>query len=260
MEGVHSNRKRCEDCVLLLKVFPEGRLTEKQIAIVTRNAGIIDIKKIAVRAGTSVATIKRWSRNKGISFNVHSYKKEVIEEVCAFYAKNGKVKTQEQFPNVKVRSIVERFKIFPPRQSRWTDKQIIQAVKMSCFVSFSKQALFFNRPLANAGSIQSLWVKNLKARPTEMHGLPTYKAKLFIRNNCPSIKLPLLVNEDGDSSTCRRIHLWIDLEKFLLPDCPEFIKSAIEAMAMFQRWVWGEEDIRSRINDLISQKNYQEWL
>jgi hypothetical protein len=51
------------------------------------------------------------------------YDKELVKKVCAYYEKNGKLKTQKKFPEFSVRSIIERnYDKFSPRQKRWLFK------------------------------------------------------------------------------------------------------------------------------------------
>ena len=247
----HRTRKRCPTCAEKLRKRPLGKLSPEQISIVKTNCGLISSKEIAMMANTSVTNLKRWARDEKISLAYYNYSKEVIKEVCAYYEKHGKRKTQEFFPEVSVESIVERYKIFAPRCIKWKDGEIIQALKMSCFIPFDMQAKIFNRPRAFAGSITSLWKKRLQGKPTTIHGLLGNKAKLFASNKCPAIKLPILRVINGDTRQARKIFLWVDLENHLKDDCPEFIKDAIRTMAEFQRWIFKSDNPRNEIERML---------
>lgn len=247
----HRTRKRCPACVEKLRKRPNWKLDQKQISIIKKNAGLIPREEVARMANTSLSNLKRWARDSKISLSYHWYKDDIIKKVCAYYEANGKRKTQEMFPEVIVDSIVERHRIFKPRQLKWKDFEIIDAVKMSSFVSYQDQAIKFNRPRAHAGSIVALWQKRLNGTPARIHGLPKYKACLFVTKNCPSIKAPLIVNIDGDESCARNIFLWVDMEKHFLEDCPELIKEAIIAMAEFQRWIFQGKDPKKEIQRMI---------
>lgn len=247
----HQNRKRCPACVEKLRKRPGWKLNQKQISIIKKNAGLISREEIAMMANTSVSTVKRWARDHKVSLAYFNYKEDVIKNVCSYYEIHGKRKTQEMFTDLNVRSIVERHKIFKPRQSKWKDNEIIDAVRMSCFVSFKDQARKFNRPFAFSGSLISLWQKKLNGTPTRIHGLSQNKACLFVTKNCPWIKAPLIVNIDGDESCARNIFLWVDMEKHFLEDCPELIKEAIRAMAEFQRWIFQGKDPKKEIQRMI---------
>lgn len=250
----HLNRKRCPACVEKIRKRPNWKLSPKQISIIKKNAGVVPREEVARMANTSLSNLKRWARDSKISLSYHLYKDEIIKKVCAYYEANGKRKTQEMFPEVKVDSIVERHRIFKPRQLKWKDFEIVDAVKMSSFVSFQDQAMKFNRPRAHAGSIVALWQKVLNGKPTEIHGLPKNKARLFISKQCPFIDTPLIVRTFGDKKCSRKIFLWVDMEKHFLEDCPELIKEAIKAMAEFQRWIFQGKDPKEEIQRMIDGK------
>lgn len=251
----HKNRKRCEVCVKALGHRPKYNLTDKQISKIPKYLGIISIEETAEKLKTSRSSLRRWARDNGVSFKYTGYSDEIKREVTSYYEKHGMPATRKRFPKVKVRSIIEKmYGEFSPRCVKWEENQIIEMVKMSCFIPFSDQAKYFNRPRANAGSISSAWAKKIKAAPLEIQGICKNRAKLFISKKCPFIELPFIRNEESDKEH-RNLHLWIDMEKHLLPDCPGVIKKYIETMAMFQRWLWNTEDIRGEV-ELI--KNFME--
>ena len=150
--NVHFNTKRCPQCVSILRRRPLGTMTEDQIEIAKSLAGTLDRRDIAEKLGVSLSNLKRSCRD--IKFNYHNkYKANPgkVKELCEFYEKNGRVKTQEKYPDWSVRSVVERYKLFTPRQRRWENSEIIEAIKMGGLVSFENQAKYFNRPNDNAG-------------------------------------------------------------------------------------------------------------
>lgn len=150
--------------------------------MVRKLAGTMKQSELALRVGCSRSNLIRWARDAKVSLDSLSYKPELVRSVCLFYELHGKVKTQKTFPNVKVRSIVERYKQFRPRQIRWKNDQLIEAVKMAGLVSPKAQAKYFNRPNAHTGSIQSLWMKKFGHGQSQMNGLVHLYAKGLIRN------------------------------------------------------------------------------
>jgi len=205
---------------------------------------------IAKEVKISESKLRRASKKKGWSFTAFKaipymkYSKELTEQVISYFEANGKTKTQEKFPDVVVRSIVERYKRNQPRQSRWTDEQIIQAIRFGPFVNYENQAKYFNRPRANKGSIVSLWQKRIKCTPFEIHGLPEYKAKYFIRKSCPFI-----ITAVGGY----KLYLWSSIEENISNNCPEFIREIISSMSEFQRLLYNgspEDEIKKIIKTL----------
>lgn len=213
-------------------------MTPDQIELAKSMAGTMPRENIAEALGVSLVNLKRSCR--GVSFyyfQTYAANMDLVKEVCAYYEKHGRVKTQEQYPHLKIRSIVERYKFFEPRCLPWTENEKIELVKFAGLATKANQAKFFNRPRANKGSIVSAWIKIFKVSPRQLHGLPRYKAKLFAKPGCPYIK-----TEHGF------IYLWSDLENYLAADCPEFIVTAVKAMAEFQRKILGENPHVEAVN------------
>jgi len=253
-KNAHGARRRCEPCAIHLRYRPVSKLSDEQLFQLPFYIGNSPIEAIAVILKTSRSNLRRWARDNGVSFKYFGYSLETKKMVSDYYEVHGRRKTEEQFPDVKVRSIVERLRAHSPRRVRWTDKQLVELLKMSCFVSFETQARYFNRPRANAGSIKSAWSKNFKCKPSEMHGMPNNKARYFIDKKCPFIKTPFM-NVDVSESAPRKLFLWVDMENHLLPDCPTFIKQGIKTMAEYQRWLFRPKDVHSEIANIM-QRDY----
>lgn len=248
----HHNSKWCKPCALKLRACPAGRLTKKQERIARRWAGSVYGKDVAEKVGTSRANLNRWGRGNGVSFNALAYKKDVVKKVLAYYAGHGKRETEKEFPDVSVRSIVERhYGEFPPRQIRWTDKQHVQLAKFGGLISFEAQAKYFNRPNANAPSIKSAWLKRIGVSGGNTNGMSNNRAKLFVRKSCPSIDTRFWAQRRQTREFGRQLYLWVDMENHLRSDCPTFIKQAVETMAMFQRWLHDCERPQRRIRNII---------
>ncbi len=213
-------------------------------------------RELAEHIGCSRTNLIRWASNCGVSLDAHSYKPEVIRQVCAFYEEHGKTKTQEAFPDANVRSIVERFKFFKPRQIRWTDEQVIEAARMAGLVSLSAQAKYFNRPNAHAGAIKSLWMKRFGIGGGGVNGLVKWYARELIKGGHSKYIRPIGESRGGEPIQFRSIILWVDLEKILKPSVAPFIADAIRAMADFQRWLHGSDDPRRKILAMIKEREF----
>lgn len=251
--NVHKNRKRCEPCAALLRKRPKHNLTEEQIKKLHKLKGTIYYEELAKRIGASRSSVTRYARDHGISLNALSYKPDVIQNVCAYYEIHGKRKTQEKFPDVSVRSIVERYKEFKPRQIKWKDNEIIELIKMAGLVSPKSQAKYFNRPNANEGSIKSVFITKIKCPPTYINGLTHRTAKTLVNSKCRYIK-PLGLGRNKKSVEFRRMALWVDIEKSLKKDLPNYLVDAVQACAEFQRWIHGGGDVKKKIKDMIRER------
>lgn len=210
--------------------------------------------ELAEHVGCSRSNLIRWASRNGISLDSLSYKPEVVERVLKYYAIHGKTKTQERFPDVSVRSIVERnYGRFPPRQVRWTNEQIIEAAKMSGLVSHKAQAKYFNRPGAHSGSIKSLWTKRFGLKAGSVNGMHHNQAKHFVNIRARYI-YTVGTGSTGKTTTGRRLCLWVTMAESLKPGVPPLIANAIRTMADFQRWLWQSNDPKPLILKMIKER------
>lgn len=212
-------------------------------------------RELAEHIGCSRSNLIRWASANKISLDAHSYKPEVKAAVLSFYEMHGRRATEKAFPDVSVRSIVERnYGAFAPRQLRWTDKQIIEAARMAGLVSFKAQARYFNRPNANEGSIKSLWMKRFGHGSSNINGMPHWYARSLVWG--PKVRYVKVVGttRKGELKPFMRILLWVDIQKHMRPDTPKFIKSAVRAMANFQRWLHDDKNPRAKILKMINER------
>lgn len=212
--------------------------------------------EIAERLGVSVSSLKRAFRGTRLAF--HNYctaNPELVRAVNQYYETHNINDTAKAFGLMpkQVDYIVYRYKMHKPKQLRWTDEQVIESAKMSGLVSFKAQARFFNRPGAFEGSIKALWQKKFKVPPGGINGMPHWKAREIVSADVPYIR-PVGMSRDGKLVRFRRIALWVDMEKYLLPDVPQFIREAIMTMARFQRWLWKSYDPKPLILQMIKQR------
>ncbi len=242
----HFNSKWCKLCARSFRINPRSTLSEAQIEQARKLIGKMSREDIAERVGTSVASLKRAFRGTRLAFfNRYMINPKLVEQVCRYYEKHGRQKTQKQFPDIKVRSIVERYKKFKPRQARWTDEQFVMLARMAGIVSPSKQAKFFNRPRANAGSIKAAWMKRLGFSPAQLHGMSHDNGKHLVSDSCPFVKV-------GKGKRPLRICLWVDMEQHQRDGLPDFISEAVTTLADFQRWLFKSEDPRTEIIKLMA--------
>lgn len=245
------NNKYCPPCVFLRRKKNIGMpqyVTPEMLDQVINLAGTMLRKEVAKEIGISDSDLKRVANTLNISLKKIHYKESDILEVRKYYLKHGRPATEEKFPNIKVRTIIERhgwIKGECPRQKRWTDQEIVELAKFAGLISFKNQAEYFRRPRANEGAISSAWNKKFKTKPGYMHGLPLYKAKIFLSPDAPTIRY-----QEQERGGDRKMVLFCDAINYLRPDCPDFVRDAIKAMAEFQHKLFGE-DPRFEIENIL---------
>lgn len=245
-------------------------MTQAQISQARKLIGKMDRRDIAAKIGVSLSNLRRSIR--GVSLNFHNRYKanpNLVKKVCAYYEKHGKLKTQEKFPEISVRSIVEHYKNFKPRQVKLTEEQFIELAKMGGLISLKGQAKYLNRPRANEGSIKSFMYKRFGHGLVNLNGLHFNKAKYFcpidwasrahgravpVGLHCPHVvsKYWWIKKSKGHGPT--NIYLWVDIEKNLREELPQFMRDAANACARYQRWIWQTDNPRPKILKMIRDR------
>lgn len=249
----HHNGKWCIQCAKDLIRRPAWRLTPKQIRLAHKLKGTMYVHDLAKEIGTSRSNLRRWAMANNININGHKYPESLVKKVCKYYEKHGKVKTIECFPNIRLRSIIEKHVgTFQPRRIPWQPEEIIFAAKVAGLVSREQLARYFDRPRANEGSITALWMKKFKIGGGNINGLTYRIAKHFISDRCPVYETNFWFTRRGGTEFGRKIVLWIDVEKHMRPGLPDHIVEAIRALAKFQRWLHGKYVKRS-VNRIMKE-------
>lgn len=261
----HLNRKRCEECAAIRLRKPLGTMTEAQKKKAISMIGKYPITEIAKKLGVSVCNIKR--SNPGISFWFHNGKHinnaERTKKIIEYYFKHGKPATVKKFPNIKVKSLVDRPEYYGikriRRQRQWTDKQKIELIKMAGLVSYKNQARYFKRPLANAGSIKSAFSKRvITVSGGQINGMINNHARHLVNNKCPRIKRILEQRPNTKKRNHQYVCLWVDMERYLKVECPVFAKEAISTLAEFQRKLFqakDNKDCKKKILKMINERS-----
>lgn len=247
--GGHPNRKRCEPCARELRRKPATTMTPTQIAMAKAMIGKMSRENIARAVGTSVPSLKRAFRGTRLAYyNWCSANPGLVRQVCKYFETHNQDETAKHFglKRKQVDHAVYRYKKFrSPKQIRWTSEQIAEAVKMAGLVSLRAQARYFNRPNANTGSVKSLWAKRLSSRAASVNGMAHWQAKHLVTSKARYLQ---------SKSRSQRTILWVDLEKCLKSDTPDFIGDAVSTMANFQRWIWRDQNPKRKILKMIKER------
>ena len=230
------------------KMNAYNSLTENQIHFIRSNLDKMKRSDIAKKLNIPEVRLKRAASFKKWRFTSLKYSDEIKKEVCDYFNQHGLKKTAEKFPEVRIRSIVERNKKYRiARQKRWTENQIIQLAKFAGIINIKDQVKYFNRPLAKEQSIPRAWKRIFGISQMLINGLYYNKAKYIVNKNCPSINVSFL----GDNNCY--LYLWIDIKKNIKKDLPNYIVKAIDACALFQNWIWGGGDVKRKILKMIKE-------
>ena len=258
----HGNAKWCWVCANSLRKRPKSTMTKEQIRKAKAMIGKAPRDEIAQRLGVSVSNLKRAFRGTIIWFQNGKYRNrpELVREVLEYYREHGQSATIEAFPKENVRSITDRPEYYgfskSCRQIRWTDEQIVELTKMAGIISPKDQARYFNRPGANEGSIRSVWTKRFHMGSGCLHGMSHRQAKYFVKKRCPYIQTSFWSqrNLKHSADKVRMLYLWVDVEKYLRADCPEFVRTAIVTIAQFQRWLFQSDQPKRAIAKIIQSR------
>ena len=253
----HKNCKYCENCRVENLKKPKHNLSKEQQKFILNNLGKYNYKELCIIGKFSKSSLGRFCRDKKLSCKKIIYSKEVVQKVLKFYETHNKHETQFQFPNVRVRSIIEH----TPHKlkcSKWTQKELIEIIKMAGLVSFKSQSLFLKKKTWK--TVDAFIRKRNYGRFSLLNGLPKEKARYFCpasyKNRsyyeilCPSIKVKTL----NESKMNKEIFLWCDIINHLKPNCPNAFKQITEAMVKFQCWIWENNNPKELILKMIKER------
>ena len=235
----HRNTKYCEPCALALRHRPRAHVTVTQAALIRQMSGTMIRRELAQRVGVSQAQLHRYLTAEGLGSNARDYPPDVVTTVCLTYQVLGKRETQALFPDVRVRSIVERYKQYAPRQLRWTGVQQRELVRMAGLVSHTAQARYFNRPQRLRGVNQKLLGKGARRAPRDVNGLGAYTAYQVATPGVPAV-----IVKHQQNSGARPVVLWLDLAAHLRSDVGPFVREAVQVLARFQEAMHGTTNSR----------------
>jgi hypothetical protein len=244
----HANTKYCAPCRERLLRMPRSRVTSAQGQQIAALRGTIARWQIAERVGISHAQLNRYLAEQGLASNARDYPPEIVTAVCATYAALGKRRTQDLFPDVVVRCVIERHKDYPPRQVRWTGAQQMEVVRMGGLVSHTAQVRYFGRPNAYEGSIKKFWERVVGCAPRDVHGLGVHQVW---RLTTPGVTAVLI--HQATQPGPRAIVLWLDLTQHLRPGVTPEVRQMVEVLARFQAWLFGSTD-PARIRRMIQER------
>ena len=243
----HANTKYCEACAVALRHRPPANITATQEALIRQLRGSMIRRELAQHVGISQAQLHRYLTAEGLDSNARDYPPDVVTTVCLTYQALGTRETQALFPDVRVRSIVDRHKNYAPRQIRWTAEQQRELVRMAGLVSHTAQARYFHRPNAYGGSIKSFWAKGACCAPRDVNGLGAWTAWQVATPGVPAV----LVKHQTNGGA-RPVVLWLDLAAHLRPDVDPFVREVVQALARCQAALHGTTnpaDIRHMIQE-----------
>lgn len=255
--SAHPNSKWCNKCRLELLRRPESTLSKEQIRHAKSLIGKMDRRDIAKELGCSLSSLKRAFRGVRLAYhNKWAINPKFVREVCAYYEKHGRPETEKRYPGVPIRSIIEHYKQFKPRQVRWTGEQIMEAARMAGLINYELQAKFFRRPRAYAGSVKSLWNKRFGFRGGSINGMSEWHAKEIVSKNCPYIKSKFWKGRKQTGTQYgRKLYLWCDMRNHLRRGVPPFIREAVDTMADFQCWLHRTDEPRKSVLKIIRERS-----
>jgi hypothetical protein len=256
----HFNSKWCAPCAEEFKRRPRHTLTPEQIREVRKRLYRMPKAQICQEVGISWSALGRWARDEGVRvayFNRHAAHPDLVKEVCEYYAEHGMPATEKKYPHLKIRSIVERYP-HVPRQIRWKPHELIELAKMGGIISPESQARYFKRPNANQGAIKSAWMKRFRQGGGQVNGLSYYVGRHFVDPSCPWIQTTFWsqrqLRKGKQTHFARRIYLWVDVEKHLRKDAPDWLRDTTQALAKFQRWLFGTSEVHATVKRMIRER------
>ena len=202
--------------------------------------------ELSEQIGSSRATVNRFMRDNGLKTGQHTqYPKDVVKKICEFHEQHGVKKTQEKFPDVKVRSIVERYQTNAYLAS-YDFKQIHLFLKYSEMLSDEQLYQLLGRSVSNRKIVCKATERMIGfgKNPSRVYlnGLPYRFVKNFTKDSIPYFKF--------SHGHCRKLCLWYDIKKHLSKNVSLEIKEIVNIMSKFQLWLHGGRPI-TEFNEIM---------
>lgn len=205
-----------------------GFYVKNKVDYILKNANKKNINDIAQDLGVSRSTIKRIGKKENIRFTFYKksfYKRDYKKKVLKYYENHTLEETKKKFNNNSIRSIIETNQ-HKEKLSRWKENEIIYVIKNYPKKNMKEIAGCLKRPNAMEGSIRSLYLKRLKFTGNFYHGLPKYKARIFVNKQCKYEKIGFY-----------NIASWENILKYKKTDCPNVVIKIAKSMILFKNWI-----------------------
>lgn len=240
INDMHLNAVRCSLCAGHLRKKPPHKLTKLQQKEALKLAGTMYRHDIALKIGCSRTSLNRFAEeNKQLNWNFHRYDDKTIKKVCDYYLNHTLEETQKKFPDLKARSIVDRY-LKSVKCFKYTDDEILILLKYTGLVSWPEISAKLGR---SCFATRRKLYRTISGR---VNGLPFMVAKNFVKNGCPFFHIKLNLRSTG-----LWISPWTELSKHLKTENPSWVNQAFLSLAQFQRWLLGSDE---RVLEIIQGK------
>lgn len=218
-------------------------------------------KEQAQHLGCHVRDITAWRLDQKDACRYY-YSKEIVSAVLEECEQRGPLATQRLFPNVRVSSIINRYRRETARKyAVWSAKEIVHASRMAGIIDRNAQAQLLPGQKRTPRAIFSFWTSRCRST-AYLHGLTRKMGRMVAQKDCPIVPRNggWTVKAKKKDAPLKRmvscwIVLWCDLERHLKPCVPKGIANAIRCMAEYQRWIFAPKDPGVAIRKMIIKHN-----
>ncbi len=207
--------------------------------------------------GVSISVCARWARHMGVSTKNLTVRPVSTRQLLAQIHLHGLDAIRAKYAEVMDVDDTLHAHHEAKKKAPWSDDQIVDAVRMGPFVPFAVQAQILSRRGRGEASIDNLWWRVLRTQPSNVHGLSLAESRLVCSPGTPRVHLPVLRSRRSPKRYTRKcsssLVLWSDAVGHLRPSVPKFLWEAIQAMAMFQGWLYHPDPPREAIIALMTR-------
>ena len=185
-------------------------------------AGKFTREEIANKLGTSRSTVNRCLKKNNIKTGQpKSYPINIRNAVINFYASHTLKETQKQFPNVKVRSIIERYTTLE-KQNYWTFEEELKAISMLSEKSTAEISKILGR---GKRAVSKRIQRNYQIAPKHLNGIAYRLCKHVLRSN-------FIPEKKGNIYIVN----WNDFDKYISTK-NKTILECVKVLAKFRTWL-----------------------
>lgn len=254
--GTHHKRQRCRPCSYRAARFNPPDLTEEQKALFKAKVGTVSRSELARLMGVSVTSAARYARHVGVSLANQTPKPVVMRSLLQSVRYRGLEQTRSRYGAAMDVDGLLQERAAGLLKTGWTDEQVVSLVRMGPFLPLSEQLKRLGRVGTGEAGISCTWTRVLKTSPSQLHGLSMTAARHLCRPGVPSVRLRLLRRPSRGTlragRTRLRLVLWWVAKDFLVDWLPDYLVDGVNAMALFQKWLYAPEEPDIAIRRLLT--------
>lgn len=226
------------------------------MAVFKAKAGRVAREELASAMGVSLTSVVRFARHRGVCLKKQTSRPVTVRSLLESVRYRGLEETRARYAGAMDVDGILRERAASLTKTGWTDEQVVALVRMGPFVPLSEQVKRIRRKGMGETGISCVWTRVLRTSPSRLHGFSLAEARHLCRPGVPYVRLRLLrrrlIHTAHTNRTRLRLVLWWTAKDFLVDGLPDYLVDGVNAMALFQQWLYAPETPDTAIRRLLT--------